>query len=202
MEGMSSPLLRPYSLNPLDRIADGVVTVLLQSGVQGLSVGAIGRAQRTSAQAFHQYVSRFRHETETSATAALHRIAAQVITGRWLEWDAGELRLPETEEERDGVAVWVAFQELVRGRQLAGDPLPAEILTDARTHEVEQCRLRLAPAPGRPPGRSDVVALVALADGLRAELLRPQPALSLEDAKAVLDRRRSEVRNDAARPAA
>lgn len=158
MDGMSSPLLRPYSLNPLDRIADGVVTVLLQSGVHGMSMGAIGRAQRTSAQAFHQYVSWFRHETETSATATLHRIA--------------------------------------------GDPLPAEILDDARTQEVELCRLRPTLPAGRPPGTSDVVALVALADGLRAELVRPRPALSLDDVQAVLDRQRSAVLDDAARPAA
>lgn len=188
-------------MSPFDRIADGVVQVLLEHGVEGVSMAAIGRAQRTSTQAFQQYVKGFRSATESSVLVTLHRIAAQVITHRWLEWDAGELRLPETEEERDGVEVWFAFQELVRGRGRAGDLVPAEILDDARALEIKQCQDRLSLGGDRVAHRS-AVAMVALADGLRAQLLRPDPPLSVLDARSLVEQHAAAAKSVASRPAA
>lgn len=201
MHGFYAPLLRPFSLSPFDRIADGVVQVLLEHGAEGFSMAAIGRVQRTSTQAFHQYVKGFRTTTESSVVATLHRIAAQVITDRWLEWDGGELRLPETEEERDGIEAWVAFQELVRGRRRAGDVVPAEVLAAARAQEISQCQERLTLGRGR-AGHLAAVAMVALADGLRAELLRPDPALSVLEARALVKQHAAAARSEASRPAA
>lgn len=202
MLGPSAPLLRPYSRNPLDRIADGVVTVLLARGVEGFSMGAIGRAQRTSAQAFHQYVRGFRHPDESSVVATLHRIAANAIVGRWLEWDGGALRLPQTEEDRDAVVVWNAFHELARGRALAGDTTPVEILREGRVSEVEQCQGWFLACQAETVGHRDVELLIAVADGLRAQLARPRPSLSLDDARKVLDGQVAAATGSATRPAA
>lgn len=197
----NAPLLRPSSMSPFDRIADGVVQVLLEHGVEGVSMAAIGRAQRTSTQAFQQYVKGFRSPTEPSVVATLHRIATQVVTDRWLEWNADGLRLPETEEERDGVEAWFAFQELVRGRSRAGDLVPVEILHDARAQEIRNCQAGLS-LGGEQVARRAAVAMVALADGLRAVLLRPDPPLSVLDARSLLEQHAAVAKSVASRPAA
>ncbi|WP_182378579.1 hypothetical protein [Nocardioides sp. WS12] len=119
-----------------------------------------------------------------------------------LDPEIPEFRFPETEHERMGVAVWIAWHEVVRGRALVGDLVPAELLAASRDDERHVFAQAIGASEGRPLSDHQQVTLLGLAEGLRAELVRPGSALPVSVAREVMARQVATVLNSETRPAA
>lgn len=212
MDSRQLPFLRPVSLNPFDIVADGVVEALFVQGVNELSISSVAKALGMTPQGLHQRLRRHRHDEGETALAALCRMTSVALSQRWLAWvreslmvlepDVPALRLPQTEHEWQGVAAWEAWHLVARGRVLAGDPTPSEILASAHDEERGLVGDAFRRALGRPAPDHHLVALLALANGLRSQLVRPKPTLSLGVAQEVMARQVAAVLNEETRPAA
>lgn len=216
MPWMSSPderpFLRPASLSPFDIVGDGVVEALSDRGAHELSISAVAKALGMTSQGLHQRLRRHRHDDTESAAAALFRMASVALGQRWFDWvrpslmvlgsEVPAFRLPETEHERMGVAVWAAWHEVARGRALVGDPVPGELLASTCDDERQLVGEALHRAVGHPTPDHHLVALLALADGLRVELTRPGSTLTVDAAHEVMARQVAVVLDEATRPAA
>lgn len=60
--------------------------------------------------------------------------------------------------ERLGVAVWLAWQEVARGRTLVGDTVPGEVMSSALDEERQLVRDALCRAAGGDPTDQQVMA--------------------------------------------
>lgn len=134
---------------------------------------------------------------------------------RFLRWSLGDvawiqspicpLRLPQTSEERHGIRVLHALQELAEGERRRGHPLPGQHLARLREDEAEVLRSRLAQvSPAQfdsPVAEPDLRGLTALVRGLRASLVDDPARLTWTEACEQLDRAvRTVVGSDPATP--
>jgi len=206
------PFLRPASLNPFDIIGDGVVETLRDRGAQELSIRSVAKALGVTSQGLHQRLQSHRHDDTETPTAVLCRMASVALGQRWFTWvreslmalapEVPEIRLPQTEHERMGVAVWTAWHEVARGRDLLGDPVPGEILAATRDDERQLLADEMDRAMGRRPSDHQLVTLLALADGLRAQMVQPASNLPVGTAQEVMARQVATVLQVETRPAA
>lgn len=210
---LHSPFLRPYSHSPADLVGDGVMNALWDRGVHELSSSAVARAMRVTPQGLQQRLSRCRTDEDETTAAVLFRLASWALASRWVDWvreslmvlergKAPEVRLPATEDERLGVAVWLAWQEVARGRTLVGDTVPGEVMSSALDEERQLVRDALCRAAGGDPTEQQVLAVTAVADGLRSQLVWPGSTLPLAVAREVMARQVATVVNDVTRSAA
>jgi len=188
---MSSPFLLPDHRDYPEVLTDAAVHVLATRGVASFSISAMARWMKVSPQAALNMYSR-------SRTIELVTIC---FSKRWLRWSIGEaawlrqehpcpLRLPRTVDERHGVRVLAALDELARGESLRGNPLPAGHLARLRDDEADLLGSRLAELSPtqfyRPAAAEDVRGLLALASGLRQALTQQPVKLTWDEASRQL----------------
>src|SRR5262249_54396834 len=120
------PFLLPDHRDYPEVLTDAAVHVLEMSGVAQFSVAALARWMKVSPEAIHNLYSR----------ARVIELVIICFSRRWGYWTTSDhlwlraehpcpLRLPTTAEERHGVRVLRALEELARGERLRGNPLPA-----------------------------------------------------------------------------
>jgi hypothetical protein len=178
----SEPFLCPDSIHLGDMVADAAVRILEQTAITGLSSRAVAAWLRVSPSALTQRADR----------AELIRLIVIFFVDRWSRWvDVSPwhdlpARLPHSAEELHGIRVWHALAELARGEALAGNPVPAELITQAREDERLLVRDRLGGHLGRPPSDAEVATVTALVAGLRLELAAAQPAITPMEAVDLL----------------
>ena len=185
------PFLLPDHAGYAEILTDAAVHVLEVRGVAQFSVAAMARWMKVSPESIHNLYSR----------ATVIDLVTVRFARRWLWWSAGDprwargrpllpLQLPRTAEERHGVRVLHALEELARGEQVQGNPLPSQRLSRMRDEEVELLRSRLAHLgagdPAGEPPMFRIAGLMALADGLRSTLARTPAGLTWDAAAEVL----------------
>lgn len=184
---MTSPFLLPDHCDYAEVLTDAAVQVLATRGVATFSVSAMARWMKVSPQAALNMYSRSR----------VIEVVTICFAKRWLAWSISEiawlrqehpcpLRLPRTAEERHGVRVLAALDELARGEQLRGNPLPAGHHSRLRKDETDLLRFRLAElSPSQlhsPAGAQEVRGLLALVSGLRLALVQQPVTLTWDEA--------------------
>lgn len=180
---MHSPFLRPDAVGLGQAVTDAAIGLLAETGVAGLTSRAVASRLRVTPSALSQQGGR----------KNLLRLVFVLFADRWEAWiDVPPwhdlpARLPATEEEMHGVRVWHALAELARGEALAGNPVPSDVLLDARAQERVSIGRHLERLLGRPPSPAEVLTTTALVVGLRVEITAPQPAISPAEALDLLD---------------
>lgn len=170
------PFLRPASLNPFDIIGDGVVETLRDRGAQELSIRSVAKALGVTSQGLHQRLQSHRHDDTETPTAVLCRMASVALGQRWFTW--------------------------VRESLMALAPEVPEILAATRDDERQLLADEMDRAMGRRPSDHQLVTLLALADGLRAQLVQPASNLPVGTAQEVMARQVASVLQVETRPAA
>lgn len=174
------PFLRLDSARYDDVVADATLHVLLGTGIDGLSMGALARWMKVTPSALAQRGSRAR--TLAWVTSAVGR--------RWIEWSEHSLvaqgfpRLPVTAAERHGVRAWFALSEVARSQGAAGDDRPAAIIDEVWARERALLKRWWGQDPAR-ESRSFVEFWVVL-QGLRLALATPHLGVQEDVAQAVL----------------
>ncbi len=182
------PFLRLDSASEADMLADAAHHVLLERGVARFSVRALARWIGVTGPALTQ-----RWGGEVGARTRILRLAVSAYGARWLLWSRGplikddpSLSLPLCAEEIDGVRVWLSLEELARSEHAAGDPVLATMTAQVRAEERAEVRHMVRSADGEPISATAATAICALAAGLRAELIAPDPALDAAPAALLL----------------
>ena len=188
---MDTPFLRPEAGSYAEILTDATVHVLGAQGIDRFSVRALARWMKVvPATVLGEY-----------SRARVLELVVICFERRWLAWSASEamygpaptglpLRLPLTEDEKLGVRVHGALQQLAEAEQLRGNPAPSVHLARLRREEHELLRHRLgqlARLTGHhPPSEAAVSSTMALVTGLRVMLADPAAELSWTDACAAL----------------
>ena len=188
---MDSPFLRPDHPDYPEVLTDATLHLLGARGIDRWSVRGLARWMRVTPAAVLNDYSRCR----------VLEIVIICFERRWLAWSASEalhgpaptglpVRLPQTEDEKLGVRVHGALQQLAEAEQLRGNLAPAVHLTRLRREEQELLRLRLRQLAGlkgyHPPSEAAVSSTMALVTGLRLTLADPAADLSWTDGCAAL----------------
>lgn len=181
------PFLRYTSLEPGDMLADAAMEVLIVHGAAGLSLTAMARRLKVTRQALLA-----RWENRQLA----YRVVAVRFTTRAKDWSvprtlqtAEPIRLPRTPDEVAGLRALEAWAHVARAEAVAGDQRLVEELEEVRSEERAYLRAWVRRQTGVTPSDAAVATTCALAVGLRAELVRPDPVLTRPDAVAALDAR-------------
>jgi len=154
--------------------------VLRTTGVDALSTGAIARWLKVSPSAVTHRAPR--HETVA--------LIVQGVGRRWLQWSVRGLRattvppLPTSPEERHGVRVWLAVEELARTQKAAGHPEACEryeYFIGEERRLVEEWW-----GSGAGAGAHAFEAFYTLLAALRSGLAREAGAIDDEVARALL----------------
>lgn len=186
----TSPFLRSTSPRPADIYTDATVDLLRRQGVDVWSVRAVATWMQLTPSAILMRHSRVEVVTLVVAT----------FGNRWLDWCRAPLhgdlpaRLPETDDERHGVRVWRALQELARGARAAGHPTAEEQVRAVRADERAQADHDLARRLERPARPEELETTMALTAGLRSELTAPGTQLTAEAANDLLARHVRQLR--------
>lgn len=179
-----SPFASPASLDHRDMYADAVMELLLEGGVDQVTMASVARALGQTSSAVKQMAGSRR------------RFLAMVVGrfgGRWAGWAAQpafrggvRLRLPVEPDELHGVRTWSVLREIAAGEARAGVPELAEACHESARYERA---MLVAALQGRSVEPTDevVTALLCLADGLRAAMVDPVAPLGYEAAKKAAD---------------
>jgi len=176
--------VRLDSLDYADMLTDAAVSLLINRGIDELSVRAIaGWLGVTS-------------PTVTIRGGGRDRVLELVVSTfgrRWLAWaawpdldDPCPVRLPASEDEIHGARVWQALAELAGGAARAGNPVLEEVLDALRREERQFLWRDLYDRLDRPPTDRELDTTTALAAGLRARLAVASPDLTVEEARSLL----------------
>ena len=182
---MDSPFLRPYDAGLAEVVTDAAVHILAGHGVDRFSIRAIARWMRVTPAYLLNDFSR----------ARLLEIIVITFGDRWLGWCGAEMapgtlgpKLPETPDERVGVRVRMALEQLAEAEALRDNPAPFFQVQFMVQRELEMLTTRLASlAPTCcPPLPDEVDGLHALVVGLRLGLASRERSMDVASAKALL----------------
>ena len=186
---MDSPFLRLDNPHYAEMLTDAALCVLMDRGVDGLSVRAMAGWMKVTPESILNRYSR----------AQVIELLIVTFGHRWLQWvdlphrrDEIPTRLPESDAELHGVRVHHALAELARSEQLAGRSGPAQIIVANRADErallrrgLMECGVDDAARSGA--GGTDAVdGTSALISGLRLALAEPEPTLTYDRAVQIL----------------
>lgn len=172
----------PASMDYRAIYADAVVEILLEAGLDQVTMGAVARYLDQVPSAVKQM---------SGGRQGFLGMVVGRFTRRWIAWvaqprydGAARVRLPVEDDEVHGVRVWSALRELAAGEARAGRAELAECVAEA---QVKERMMLIAALRGRGIEASDAVvtALLCLADGLRSAVAAPVAPLSPEEAESI-----------------
>jgi hypothetical protein len=180
---MDSPFTRDSSPRLPDIVTDGAVHLIGSAGVDRFSIRSIARWMRVTPSRLLDVYSR----------ARLLEIIAIEFGNRWLEWTLADeegslLRLPESPDERLGVCVRTALEQLAESERHRGKPEPSnqfDYLDNQERAHLEMRMRGLSPTCC-PPDDHEVRAAMAVIAGLRVAVAHDPARLDLEVARRVL----------------
>jgi len=158
-----NPFLRPDSAAEADILTDGAMAVLAEAGPGGLSISAIARWIGVTPPAL---TLRWREEG-CGARARILRLVILTFGKRWHLWSRSPLMRDEPSLSLPATAEEVAVARVGRWDR-------DEVCTMVRS------------ADGRPLAVEVAAAICAFADGLRTELVAPEPSLDVATAQRML----------------
>ncbi|MBO0842217.1 MAG: hypothetical protein J2O46_03465 [Nocardioides sp.] len=181
-QGLGNRFGEPISMDHRAIYADAVVEILLEAGLDHVTMGAVARHLKQAPSAVSQMAE---------GKKGFFAMVVGRFTGRWIRWvtqpdydGAVRLRLPIEDDEVHGVRVWSALRELAAGEARAGDPRLAEHVAEARNKEQMMLRIALR-GRGIEVQESVLTALTCLADGLRTAVADPVAPLAPETAQEI-----------------
>ena len=181
---MDSPFLRPNSLDYAEILTDAAVHVLGAKGIDRLSVRAIAGWMRVVPSTILGEYSRSR----------VLELVCICFEDRWLQWSSMEsvwgpsaaaapLRLPATEDEKLGVRLHDALQQLAEAERLRGNGSPRAHLDRLHQKELALLQLRMrSRCCSRQPSAAAAGAVLALATGLRLMIANDLPGATRAEA--------------------
>lgn len=183
------PFRRPDSASEADLLTDAALAVLAHGGLAALSVSAMARWIGVTPPAL---TLRWREEG-VGARARILRLVVLTFGRRWHLWSRGplmreepSLSLPATAQEVAGVRGWLALREMARSEFDAGNPDLAAAVARVCARDRDEVRAMVRSSDDRPIDAEVAAAICAFADGLRTELVAPEPSLDVATAQRML----------------
>lgn len=171
-----------------DMLTDGAVDVLAERGLDRFSIGAVARRMDMSPQAVSN-----RFPSSEGGRPRVLQLITVTFGKRWLAWvtpglaaEPPMIRLPENDAERHGVRVWLALAELARGERARGNTGLESAVGWVRSREREDLAVSLEQWTGSRIPPDEVMSIVVLVEGLRAELASGDPHLNVETGHELL----------------
>lgn len=178
------------------RCTDAVIDLLVEGGIQRLSLNAIARDSNWTPAGLHARIG---------GRAGLIAAVIGCFADRWVrtvanEWSnpAGICWLPRDAGGREGTSCWLALNELAAGEARAGRTQAQAAVASARRDEVNYVAWALSRSLGRRAHHAEAVALFALGEGLRSAIIAPENPLPVEAAQEILVNAVDQLRRAAA----
>lgn len=169
-------------------LCDAAVMTLAEGGLRALSISSMARRIGVSPPALTQ-----RWRGPRGARARILQLVVHRFGERWHWWSRGpliedppSLALPATDDELEGVRVWLALRELARSEHAAGNPDVALAVAQIGALDRAEIGDKVRCRGGGRVASGAVVGICALADGLRIELVASEPAIQLATAEDLL----------------
>ncbi|MCL2541032.1 MAG: hypothetical protein FWE71_01065 [Nocardioidaceae bacterium] len=179
MDDVYAPFYESNSFCTAEDALNAVVMLHESGGIDQLTMSAVARHLNMSRSAVHQA-----HGSVTGFYVSL----IGRFERRWRDWIAGgytdptPIRLPGDPMAHLGVRTWSTLRTVAAAEARAGRPEPWEEVARALERERRHLGDSVRKAAGRRAEAHEVAGLLALADGLRAQMTEPTDPLGLEDA--------------------
>lgn len=176
------PFVLHNSFTTPEDCVNAIVLMHESGGVEQVTMSAVARHLGMSRASVHQ---------AHGNAAGFYVSLVDRFGYRWRDWltdgrfDPTPIRLPEDELARWGVLTWASLRAIAAAEARAGRPEAWEIARRAVGRERGFVADDIRRAAGRPAETEEVDLLMAVAEGLRAQMTEPADALGFEDATAI-----------------
>ncbi|GAB4008334.1 hypothetical protein [Nocardioides ultimimeridianus] len=178
-----SPFYVRDSFNTAEDSLNAIVLLHESGGVDQITMSAVARSLNMARSSIHQA-----HGNITGFYVSL----ISRFSFRWYDWfsrgyaDPTPVRLPEAPSDEVGVRVWSSLRAVAAAQAQAGNREPWQAVERVLGRERRFLADAIRDAHGSWPEAAKVDGLLALADGLRTQMVSPIEPLPLGDASTLV----------------
>lgn len=178
-----SPFYECNSFSTTEDSLNAIVLLHESGGVDQITMSAVARRLNMARSSIHQA-----HGNLTGFYVSL----ISRFSFRWYDWfssgygDPTPVRLPEEASDHVGVRVWSSLRAVAAAQAQAGSREPWDAVERVLGRERRFLAAAIRDAHGSWPEPATVGGLLALADGLRTQMVSPVEPLALGDASTLV----------------